>query len=108
MAIDGRLCDAAQFGRFQQLLADSVIYPKGDRLYVDYRRLRQAMTQGLAFDDLNGESDWELYDALNRLRVTITVEAVCLRRSPDTGGVEVLLTRQPDDQPHHPERWRCP
>lgn len=107
MAIEGRLLDAAQFRLFQKLIADSIVYPKGDKLYVEYGRFRQAIVQGLAFLDLRGGSN-ELYDALNRLSVTITIEVVCLRHNSDNGGVEVLLTQLPDDQPDHSGRWSCP
>lgn len=108
MAHERCLVDAEQFQLFQKLVVDSVVYSKGDQLSVNRDRLQKAIAHGLAFIDSKWQLDDELINALQRLPVAVTIEAVCRRRNPNTGGMEVLLTKRRDVEPNHLVQWCCP
>lgn len=48
-----------------------------------------------------------LINALSRLPINLAADAVCLRRNPDSGALEVLLTQRGATEPY-PGAWCCP
>lgn len=48
-----------------------------------------------------------LINALSRLPINLAADAVCLRKNPDSGALEVLLTQRGATEPY-PGAWGCP
>ncbi|MGA2418238.1 MAG: NUDIX domain-containing protein [Candidatus Staskawiczbacteria bacterium] len=50
----------------------------------------------------------ELFNALARVTVSVSVEAVCLRLNPSTQEVEVYMTKRSPTDTTYPGEWHCP
>lgn len=55
-----------------------------------------------------GRQPLELYTQLSRLTVMSTVELVPLRKDPETGRIQALLTQRPEDDKWWPNQWHVP
>lgn len=72
-----------------------------------YEMVRKAAVQVLQLVDPQKPYGKELFDALARVTVSVTVEAVCMRRNASTSVLEVLMTRRSPDEAYAHE-WHCP
>jgi len=45
---------------------------------------------------------------LPRVTVSVAIEAVCLRRNPETQEVEVYMAQRSPDDTAYPNEWHCP
>jgi len=50
----------------------------------------------------------ELFNALARLTITVAVEAVCLKKNPTTGKIEVYLVQRSPTDSAYAGQWHCP
>lgn len=50
----------------------------------------------------------ELFNAMVRLKVTITPEAACLRKDPESGNLQIYLIRRAPDDSAYPGQWHMP
>lgn len=77
-------------------------------MYKDYDEVKKAAIIALALIDPNKPYGPELFYAIAGVSVTVCIEAVCLRRNPDTDGVEVWLIERAQDDPAYPGQMHCP
>ena len=77
-------------------------------LAVDPEVVKKAVAMGLSLIDPAQPYGNTLFNALCRLTITVAIEAVALRKNPDSGAVEVLLTQRPTSEPAYPGEWHCP
>ncbi|MDD5110838.1 MAG: NUDIX domain-containing protein [Patescibacteria group bacterium] len=75
---------------------------------VDLDALKRVLALGLAFVDPAKPLGTELFGALCRVTLTVAVEAVALRYTPNRDAVEVLLTQRADNDPAYPGKTHCP
>lgn len=62
----------------------------------------------LRFVDAAKPYGTELFNTLCRLTITVCIEVVCLRRNPETGDIEVLMSQRPETESAYPGEWHCP
>src|SRR4051812_10298513 len=84
---------------------------------IDISKLSQKETKDLvvallgkiaaAYDTHEGMGR-ELFEAIARVKVTLTPEVVCLRQNPKTKKVEAYLTRRSLDDTAYPGQWHVP
>ncbi len=67
---------------------------------------RSVLVAGLAEVDPAQPFGAALFDQISRLSVTVTVEAVCLRKL--AGRIQVYLIQKPADDPRYASQWCMP
>lgn len=77
-------------------------------LELDAESLRHTIACGLKLIDPAMPYGTELFNAVAQLSITVAVEAVALRYTPNGDAVEVLLTQRAANDPAYPGKSHCP
>jgi len=73
-----------------------------------YEQVKRVVAKALCLIDPSKPYGTELFDAVAKVSISVTIEAVCLRRNPTTRVIEVLITQRSPDDTAYPGEWHCP
>jgi hypothetical protein len=73
-----------------------------------YERAKRTAVEALKLIDPTRPYGTDFFNSVCRFSVTVSIEAVCLRRNTETGWLEVLLIKRRDDDSAYPGEWHCP
>lgn len=74
----------------------------------DYEETKKAAVAALKLIDPKKPYNTELFNAIARVSVSVVIEAVCLRRNPNTGKIEAYLVQRALNDVAYPGEWHCP
>lgn len=75
---------------------------------MDYDEKKRKAIKALKEIDPTKPYGPELFNAIARVSVSFGIEIVALRLGKGIDGLEVFLTKRPDNDPFWPEQWHCP